>query len=121
MADMKDSNESLGQSGDLESTDFQIPYAVNEDRMKFSKHALKRAAQRGIKAETFDLVMSLGEERVRSGGAREYILTNRIASLEIAKRKKEIKAIEKAKNKSFIVTDDLVLTTFHSYKGWKGK
>lgn len=88
--------------------------------MRFSNHALERAAQRGIALDSFDRVARIGESR-RRDGATEFIITARAADRAIAELKREIHEIERLKNKSFIVDGESVITTFHSYEKWRRK
>lgn len=86
--------------------------------MRFSNHALERAAQRGIAIGSFDRVARIGEAR-RRAGATEFIITARAADQAIAELKREIHEIERLKNKSFIVDGESVITTFHSHEKWR--
>lgn len=86
--------------------------------MRFSRHAQKRMSQRGIKEHDFNFILAYGEQRYRDG-VTEITLTNKAADQIIMAYKKQISAVEKMKNKSFIIDGDNVLTAFHGFKKWK--
>ncbi len=49
----------------------------------------------------------------------EYLITSRAAHRAISELKREIREIERLKNKSFIVDGNSVITTFHAFEKWR--
>lgn len=87
--------------------------------MIITDHASVRLAQRAISVKDFDIVNKYGEERARTGGAVELIITEKAASFAINLLKAEMKKIERMKNKSFIFEGETLITSFHSYKRYQ--
>ena len=84
--------------------------------MMLSKHAVKRAQQRGIGQGTIHLILQHGEPQRRPGGATEYIIPRRKQDEIIREKKQEIHAIERAAGVGVLVGNDdpeMVITEYH--------
>lgn len=84
--------------------------------MILSKHAAKRAQQRGIRLDTINLILQYGELRRKPGGAAEYIIPGRKRDEIIREKKQEIHAIERAAGIVVLVGNDdpeMVITEYH--------
>ncbi len=91
---------------------------------QISLHAEERMNQRGISNDHIMATYYYGEERRRKGNITEYVLTNK--AFKKALTNKSIndcikKLIMEAKNITFICKDNLIITTFKSYKKWREK
>lgn len=84
--------------------------------MMLSKHAAKRAQQRGIGEGTINLILQHGVPQWRPGGATEYIIPRRKRDEIIREKKQEIHAIERATGVGVLVGNDnpeMVITEYH--------
>ncbi len=83
--------------------------------MKLSKHAIKRAQQRGISSQQVKLIMAFGQIRRVPGEAISYQFTKKsLMELEVV-LKQGVQLLDKLKNKTIICnpTDDTVITCYH--------
>ena len=84
--------------------------------MMLSKHAAKRAQQRGIERVTINLVLKHGEPQKKPDGATEYFIPRKIRDEIIRGKKQAILAIARASGVGVLVSDDdpeLVITEYH--------
>lgn len=81
--------------------------------MRITKHADKRFAQRGIKVQDLELCMAIGEFI----GDEEIFVSNKAADDAIRKCKKVMNAIERLRNKKFVVAEDHWVTGYCPRKG----
>ena len=79
-------------------------------RIKYTKHAKIRMAQRGIKEKDADIVLAYGT----SIGRNRYFLKKRAAAREIGYLKQKIAQFERLKDKVVVVVDDHLITAYHS-------
>lgn len=81
--------------------------------MRVSKHAICRAAQRGVRFDSLQLVLDLGTPVAKPGGAVEYRLRRKDGQEAICHLKRAIRQIEKATNAAVLVGEDGdILTTY---------
>lgn len=83
--------------------------------MKMSKHAIKRAQQRGINSQQVKLIMAFGKIRPAAGDAEQYYFTKK-SFLELETVLKQgVQLLDKLKDKTVICssTDNAVITCYH--------
>ncbi len=83
--------------------------------MKISKHAFKRAIQRGFHKEDIDIICNFGIEIQKPGKAVELSLRRKEKEKLILELKRLIKAIENASNKGILMDRDYneILTVYY--------
>lgn len=83
--------------------------------MKVSKHAMKRAQQRGINSQQIKLIMAFGRVKSASGEAILYQFTKK-SFLELESVLKQgVQLLDKLKDKTIIcnAANDTVITCYH--------
>ncbi len=81
--------------------------------MNITNHAEQRFAQRGIKIRDLEICMAIGE----FVGDEEIFISNKAADEAIRKCKKVIKAVERLRNKKFVVAENHWVTAYCPGKG----
>ena len=80
--------------------------------MKLTKHAGKRVQQRGFSKQIIDIILDKGRQQFALGGATKVFLGRKESQAVITELKRAIQIMDKAKNSTLIITDDLILTVY---------
>jgi hypothetical protein len=73
-------------------------------------HAKTRMRQRGLKDEDLRLLLSSASAIDRDA----YLLTDRDAAREIARRKREIQSLERLRGVKVVMVGDTIVTCYHT-------
>jgi hypothetical protein len=99
----------------MEDLDMSKPYEDCDKAFKMSKHATKRAQQRGISRRIIEIITLLGKPISRPGNATEFRINKRDKNDAIKILKKIIHLLDKSSNVSVILDSDMdeVITVYH--------
>ena len=81
--------------------------------MDISKHATVRCQQRAIPKFLVDLIMEIGTEYSKPGGAIEYSVRMKDKNRIISYLKHLINSVERATNKAVLIIDGQIITVYH--------
>lgn len=93
------------------------PINQSKQLFKLSKHAAKRACQRGVPIKIIELIQVYGEEIHRGGGVVVRFFSKKGLEFIYSELGKEEKKMLKNKESAYIVENDgFVITTGYLYK-----
>jgi len=86
-----------------------------EMSLSFTKHAIKRLRQRGIKSETIECLDKYGNVSPAPGGATKISLTRSQRNEIIRELKRVIELLEKASEISLVEKDGQIITGYRRH------
>ena len=80
--------------------------------MKLTRHAEKRARQRGFSDLSLDIIRGCGRAERAPGGAMKMFFGNKEYQHAVSELKRAIQLLDKAKGGTIIIGDEEVLTVY---------